>query len=290
MGSPFFLALCLMFVSISEQIWFNFASTLSSMQLLACMLRYVDSRMVLLPSPYISHPTFEVLLDQDFYGQPFVLQEAPDREFWGFSGGIRPIWNTQPCPLGALLPFLTLSYHHQKIRSIRIGPSKIGRLRPVVHQRRIQRCSSLFGQLIAPTFVAQFHLIFTFDRAFQRTKFHRASLLLDLPLYFNGLPLAHVRVQFIHSAFPLAVWDHLDGLILTLNVSSRSLCPDNLHPVLGWPDGSGLVNSSIWKGISEHMGFAMERSRFSHELTERVEKALIESAANRYSSSLWTCT
>lgn len=104
MGSPFSLALCLMFVLISEQIWFKFATTLSSMQLLACMLRYVDSRMVLLPSQYISHPTFEVLLDQDFYGQPFFIAGGTRPGVLGFSGGIRPIWNTQPCPLGALLP------------------------------------------------------------------------------------------------------------------------------------------------------------------------------------------
>ena len=139
------------------------------MQLLACMLRYVDSRMVLLPSQYIFHPTFEVLLDQDFYDQPFVLQEEPDQEFWGFQVEFDPFGIFSPVHLEPFSPtrfderiYLTLSYHHQQIRSICIGPSKIGRLRPVVHQSRIQRCSSLFGQLLGPTFVAQFQLIFTF--------------------------------------------------------------------------------------------------------------------------------
>ena len=114
-GSPFSVALCLMFVSISEQIWFNFATTLSSMQLLACMLRYVDSRMVLLPSQNISHPTFEVFLDQDFYGQPFVLQEEPDPEFWGFQVDSARLkcsalftWSPSPPPVLMSIPHVVI--------------------------------------------------------------------------------------------------------------------------------------------------------------------------------------
>lgn len=88
----------------------------------------------------------------------FLLQEEPDQEFWGFQVEFDPFEILSPVHLEPFSPtrfderiYLTLSYHRQKIRSICIGPSKIG---------------SLFGQLIVPTCVAQFALIFTYDRAF----------------------------------------------------------------------------------------------------------------------------
>ena len=85
MGSPLSPALCLMVVSISEQIWTNcYRSVLTNHHLFIQHIRYVDNRLIL-GEPHLSelHP-YEVLLDSGFYGKPFVLETEPDQEFLGF--------------------------------------------------------------------------------------------------------------------------------------------------------------------------------------------------------------
>ena len=50
MGSPLSLALCLMVVSLSEQLWHRtYSQMLSNSHFTACMLRYVDNRLIVLP-------------------------------------------------------------------------------------------------------------------------------------------------------------------------------------------------------------------------------------------------
>ena len=87
MGSPLSPALCLMVVSISEQIWsINFKQTLSNHNLFIRHIRYVfgDKRLTEL-SPY------EVLLDDGFYGKPIILETEPDQEFLGFMLETKPL-------------------------------------------------------------------------------------------------------------------------------------------------------------------------------------------------------
>ena len=85
MGSPLAPALCLMVVSISEQIWAaNFKSILNNHHLFVRHIRYVDNRLIL-GDPHIqSLPPYEVLLNDGFYGKPIVLETEPDQEFLGF--------------------------------------------------------------------------------------------------------------------------------------------------------------------------------------------------------------
>ena len=85
MGSPLSPALCLMVVSISEQIWAtNFKSVLENHHLFVRHIRYVDNRLILGDSRLRDLPPYEVLLDEGFYGKPIVLETEPDQEFLGF--------------------------------------------------------------------------------------------------------------------------------------------------------------------------------------------------------------
>ena len=92
MGSPLSPALCLMVVSISEQIWAtSFKSILTNHHLFVRHIRYVDNRLVL-GDPQIQRlPPYEVLLDDGFYGIPIVLETEPDQEFLGFMLETNPL-------------------------------------------------------------------------------------------------------------------------------------------------------------------------------------------------------
>ena len=92
MGSPLSPALCLMVVSISEQIWAtSFKSVLTNHHLFVRNIRYVDNRLVL-GDPQIQRlPPYEVLLDDGFYGKPIVLETEPDQEFLGFMLETNPL-------------------------------------------------------------------------------------------------------------------------------------------------------------------------------------------------------
>ena len=92
MGSPLFPALCLMVVSISEQIWsINFKQILSNHNLFICHIRYVDNRLIFGDSRLKDLPPYEVLLDDGFYGKPIILETEPDQEFLGFMLETKPL-------------------------------------------------------------------------------------------------------------------------------------------------------------------------------------------------------
>ena len=75
MGSPLSPALCLMVVSISEQIWHNtFRQLLSNHHLFIQHVRYVDNRLIFGDKRLTSFVPYEVLLDDGFYGKPIVLE------------------------------------------------------------------------------------------------------------------------------------------------------------------------------------------------------------------------
>ena len=64
MGSPLFPALCLMVVSISEQIWsINFKQILSNHHFFIKHIRYVDNRLIFGDARLQQLPPYEVLLD-----------------------------------------------------------------------------------------------------------------------------------------------------------------------------------------------------------------------------------
>ena len=92
MGSPLFPALCLMVVSISEQIWsINFKQILSNHNLFIRHIRYVDNRLIFGDSRLKDLPPYEVLLDDGFYGKPIILETEPDQEFLGFMLETKPL-------------------------------------------------------------------------------------------------------------------------------------------------------------------------------------------------------
>ena len=85
MGSPLSPALCLMVVSISEQIWSNtFRQLLSNHHLFIRHIRYVDNRLIFGDKRLTELAPYEVLLDDGFYGKPIILETEPDQEFLGF--------------------------------------------------------------------------------------------------------------------------------------------------------------------------------------------------------------
>ena len=85
MGSPLSPALCLMVVSISEQIWsINFKQVLTNHNLFIKHIRYVDNRLIFGDARLQDLPPYEVLLGEGFYGKPIVLETEPDQEFLGF--------------------------------------------------------------------------------------------------------------------------------------------------------------------------------------------------------------
>ena len=92
MGSPLSPALCLMVVSISEQIWHNtFHQLLSNHHLFIQHVRYVDNRLVFGDKRLTSFAPYEVLLDDGFYGKPIILDTEPDQEFLGFMLETKPL-------------------------------------------------------------------------------------------------------------------------------------------------------------------------------------------------------
>ena len=92
MGSPLSPALCLMVVSISEQIWsINFKQIPSNYHLFIRRIRYVDNRLIFGDSRLRDLPPYEVLLDEGFYGKPIILETEPDQEFLGFMLETKPL-------------------------------------------------------------------------------------------------------------------------------------------------------------------------------------------------------
>ena len=92
MGSPLSPALCLMVVSISEQIWHNtFHQLLSNHHLFIQHVRYVDNRLIFGDKRLTSFAPYEVLLDDGFYGNLIILETEPDQEFLGFMLETKPL-------------------------------------------------------------------------------------------------------------------------------------------------------------------------------------------------------
>ena len=91
MGSPLSPALCLMVVSLSEQLWHRtYSQMISNSHFTACMLRYVDNRLIVLPPSLATSFPFTTLLDPGFYGAPIILEDEPDQEFLGFQVEFEP--------------------------------------------------------------------------------------------------------------------------------------------------------------------------------------------------------
>ena len=92
MGSPLSPALCLMVVSISEQIWSStFHQILSNHHLFIRHIRYVDNRLIFGDKRLTALAPYEVLLDEGFYGKPIILETGPDQEFLGFMLETKPL-------------------------------------------------------------------------------------------------------------------------------------------------------------------------------------------------------
>ena len=127
MGSPLSPALCLMVVSISEQIWsINFKQTLGNHRLFIKHIRYVDNRLIFGDSR-LQHPPYEVLLDEGFYGKPIILETEPDQEFLGFMLETKPfelIYQGPPTYPKCFLHFqLHRGLHLQKFFSVDSVPA-----------------------------------------------------------------------------------------------------------------------------------------------------------------------
>ena len=91
MGSPLSPALCLMVVSVYEQIWFHtHRESITNLHLHALFLRYVDNRLVIIPSSTTDIPAYQILTDADFYKSPIILEDEPDQEFLGFQLELDP--------------------------------------------------------------------------------------------------------------------------------------------------------------------------------------------------------
>ena len=92
MGSPLSPALCLMVVSISEQIWSStFHQLLSNHHLFIRHIRYVDNRLIFGDKRLTTFAPYEVLLDEGFYGKPIILETEPDQEFLSFMLETKPL-------------------------------------------------------------------------------------------------------------------------------------------------------------------------------------------------------
>ena len=91
MGSPLSPALCLMVVSISEQIWsITFKQSLTSHNLFVKHVRYVDNRLLFADRRIDTLAAYDVLIHEGFYGKPIILETEPDQEFLGFMLECRP--------------------------------------------------------------------------------------------------------------------------------------------------------------------------------------------------------
>ena len=85
MGSPLSPALCMMVVALSEEIWYRtYRTTLTTMDLSARLLRYVDNRLCLADPSWDYEVCFANFLHPEFYGHPIILETEPDQEFLGF--------------------------------------------------------------------------------------------------------------------------------------------------------------------------------------------------------------
>ena len=85
MGSPLSPALCMMVVALSEEIWYRtYRTTLTTMDLSARLLRYVDNRLCLADPSWDYEICFANFLHPEFYGHPIILETEPDQEFLGF--------------------------------------------------------------------------------------------------------------------------------------------------------------------------------------------------------------
>ena len=85
MGSPLSPALCMMVVALSEEIWYRtYRTTLTTMDLSARLLRYVDNRLCLADPTWDYEICFANFLHPEFYGHPIILETEPDQEFLGF--------------------------------------------------------------------------------------------------------------------------------------------------------------------------------------------------------------
>eukprot|EP00435_Cladocopium_sp_Y103_P016780 s2939_g4.t1 len=94
MGSPLSPALCLIVVSISEEIWHcNYREIFSNHNLFIRPIRYVDNRLLIGDPKLVDLPPYETLLDEGSYGRPILLETEPDQEFLGF------MIATEPCEL-----------------------------------------------------------------------------------------------------------------------------------------------------------------------------------------------
>ena len=85
MGSPLSPALCMMVVALSEEIWYRtYSTTLTTMDLTARLLRYVDNRLCLSDPSWDYEICFANFLHPEFYGHPIILETEPGQEFLGF--------------------------------------------------------------------------------------------------------------------------------------------------------------------------------------------------------------
>ena len=134
MGSPLSPALCLMVVALSEEVWFRtFESQLSSMDLTSRCLRYVDNRLCLPDSSWLTEPAFELFLHSDFYGKPIILETEPDQEFLGFILEFDPFTlRYSPPHEPSDGPVFSISFERSALR-IRFSPVLGGKMcRPII--------------------------------------------------------------------------------------------------------------------------------------------------------------
>ena len=74
-----------MVVALSEEIWYRtYRTTLTTMDLTARLLRYVDNRLCLSDPSWDYEICFANFLHPEFYGHPIILETEPDQEFLGF--------------------------------------------------------------------------------------------------------------------------------------------------------------------------------------------------------------
>ena len=99
MGSPLSPALCLMVVSIYEEICYSTHRTLlTNHHLQALYLRYVDNRLLPVPEGLCDLGPLQILTHEDFYKAPIVLETEPDQEFLGFQLELNPFEMIYQCP------------------------------------------------------------------------------------------------------------------------------------------------------------------------------------------------
>ena len=91
MGSPLSPALCLMVVSISEQIWsITFKQSLTSHDLFVKHVRYVDNRLLFADRRIDTLAAYDVLIHEGFYGNPSYWRRNRIRSSWVFMLECRP--------------------------------------------------------------------------------------------------------------------------------------------------------------------------------------------------------